>query len=360
MIRIRLKSADGQLAREKTVSEFPAIMGRSTACPICVPDGEVSSQHAEISCDGETLQLRDLGSRNGTFVNDERVLDVELPMPCTFRLGTSVTVEAEVVVTAATAPSPVRGLPRPDLAAVPAVFRPAPPPATTAYPVEAVVEVVPEAEVVLGEERYWVWLKNASGQKLALAMLGLFAFQFLCHLMVFRESAVESLAMAFGMLLGSVLSGAIIAAILALPGLLFRGEYDFKPLYIQQSFGIMLVAFEFTMRPTMLFETFGFAAKLLCLPLFLVVCFTGPYVFFFTTFPHKHGKRLLQISAVFSAIFFAGQAYTLFSRSRATLLHEAFIGEFHAGRSIAGSATDVKAITDELRAFGEKHQPKSR
>lgn len=42
-------------------------------CDILLEDGEVSRRHAACRASGEGLAIEDLGSRNGTFVNGERV-----------------------------------------------------------------------------------------------------------------------------------------------------------------------------------------------------------------------------------------------------------------------------------------------
>lgn len=48
-------------------------LGRHTDCDVYVPDRRASRRHAEISWDGETCTLRDLGSANGTFLNGRRI-----------------------------------------------------------------------------------------------------------------------------------------------------------------------------------------------------------------------------------------------------------------------------------------------
>lgn len=44
-------------------------VGRDEACEICLPALSVSRRHAEIHLAGPILEVRDLNSRNGTFVN---------------------------------------------------------------------------------------------------------------------------------------------------------------------------------------------------------------------------------------------------------------------------------------------------
>jgi pSer/pThr/pTyr-binding forkhead associated (FHA) protein len=49
------------------------VIGRSPSCQLMVSDAEVSGVHAEILWDGSHWQIQDLASRNGTFLNGERL-----------------------------------------------------------------------------------------------------------------------------------------------------------------------------------------------------------------------------------------------------------------------------------------------
>ncbi len=55
-----------------------ARVGRLPACGICLPQGQdlgLSKEHAEVRIAAGTCVLVDLGSANGTFVNDERITE---------------------------------------------------------------------------------------------------------------------------------------------------------------------------------------------------------------------------------------------------------------------------------------------
>jgi diguanylate cyclase (GGDEF)-like protein len=52
--------------------------GRSTKCDISIDQESVSRRHARIWWDGSTYRVRDLGSTNGTYVNDGLVTEREL------------------------------------------------------------------------------------------------------------------------------------------------------------------------------------------------------------------------------------------------------------------------------------------
>ncbi|MCC6352975.1 MAG: FHA domain-containing protein [Verrucomicrobiae bacterium] len=49
------------------------VVGRDESCEISLPALSVSRRHAEIRANGPILDLRDLGSRNGTFVNGAKI-----------------------------------------------------------------------------------------------------------------------------------------------------------------------------------------------------------------------------------------------------------------------------------------------
>jgi pSer/pThr/pTyr-binding forkhead associated (FHA) protein len=58
--------------RRIVVKRLPAVIGRSREAQVRVSDPWVSRRHCEIDRAEETLVVRDLGSKHGTFVNGER------------------------------------------------------------------------------------------------------------------------------------------------------------------------------------------------------------------------------------------------------------------------------------------------
>jgi pSer/pThr/pTyr-binding forkhead associated (FHA) protein len=57
-----------------TIANERFVIGREEGCQLRPRDLLVSRRHAEIFWDGDTVFLRDLNSRNGTTLNDDRVL----------------------------------------------------------------------------------------------------------------------------------------------------------------------------------------------------------------------------------------------------------------------------------------------
>jgi pSer/pThr/pTyr-binding forkhead associated (FHA) protein len=47
----------------------PMIVGRLSACDICIDDVTVSRRHCTITQDGDELVIRDEGSVNGSYIN---------------------------------------------------------------------------------------------------------------------------------------------------------------------------------------------------------------------------------------------------------------------------------------------------
>jgi pSer/pThr/pTyr-binding forkhead associated (FHA) protein len=68
-----LVAASGPLAGSRFVIQEQAVIGRSPSCEIAVDDSRASRRHARVEMEAGKLSLTDLGSRNGTFVNGERL-----------------------------------------------------------------------------------------------------------------------------------------------------------------------------------------------------------------------------------------------------------------------------------------------
>jgi len=51
-------------------------VGRSPTCEIRLEDDGISRQHAVVRCEGDLCSIEDLQSRNGTFVNGERIREI--------------------------------------------------------------------------------------------------------------------------------------------------------------------------------------------------------------------------------------------------------------------------------------------
>ena len=87
--------------------EQPFRIGRVEECGLCIPNEYVSRNHAEVVWENGEWIVRDLGSRNGIFVDGERTSAVPIAQGATIRLG----VEGPFVTF--TVEQPVRPVPPP-------------------------------------------------------------------------------------------------------------------------------------------------------------------------------------------------------------------------------------------------------
>lgn len=70
MARFILSGMLGQRPMRFELKAGRQVLGRSSACDVVVPDPAVSKEHAEIEVAGTAITVRDLQSRNGTFINE--------------------------------------------------------------------------------------------------------------------------------------------------------------------------------------------------------------------------------------------------------------------------------------------------
>lgn len=70
------------------LSNSPITIGRSPSSSLVLEDEYASSRHARLSPGNDGWWIEDLGSRNGTFVDDERLGEPRpLPLGTTVRIG---------------------------------------------------------------------------------------------------------------------------------------------------------------------------------------------------------------------------------------------------------------------------------
>jgi two-component system, cell cycle response regulator len=61
------------MGRRYSLEGEHTVIGRSTECDVCIESAIISRRHAELHIEGDRVVLRDLGSSNGTLVNDVRL-----------------------------------------------------------------------------------------------------------------------------------------------------------------------------------------------------------------------------------------------------------------------------------------------
>ena len=78
--------ADGG-RKDLAITKKTTIFGRNSECDYQIPLAEISRRHCQITLKNDKLTVRDLGSSNGTYVNNKRVQEEELHPTDTLTLG---------------------------------------------------------------------------------------------------------------------------------------------------------------------------------------------------------------------------------------------------------------------------------
>jgi type III secretion system (T3SS) inner membrane Yop/YscD-like protein len=86
-VAVALLSGEGK-GKAVVLTEPRLSIGRTGGgADLEVPDPDVSRTHAVVECHGPRIVLRDLGSRNGTFVGADRISQREVEDRTEFRIG---------------------------------------------------------------------------------------------------------------------------------------------------------------------------------------------------------------------------------------------------------------------------------
>src|SRR5688500_13794343 len=84
----RLVVVGGEVKTAEIKLRLPSTIGRGRGTTIMLPHPLVSRQHCELYEADGLLMVRDLGSLNGTFVNNQRVTEAPLPPGELLTIGT--------------------------------------------------------------------------------------------------------------------------------------------------------------------------------------------------------------------------------------------------------------------------------
>jgi DNA-binding NtrC family response regulator len=88
-VRVTLTSPD-DAPSSATLGLGTLVVGTDAACDIVLADRRVSRRHCELRLTTDGVLLRDLGSKNGTFVGRVKIVEAILPAGETVRVGDSV------------------------------------------------------------------------------------------------------------------------------------------------------------------------------------------------------------------------------------------------------------------------------
>ena len=109
---ITLKVTSGPATGQSLVLESEFFIGRENA-DLTIADAEMSRRHAVMRPVDGCVEVEDLGSMNGTFVDEERITDSRtLTASAIVRLGTSrIAVDVPIAAADVTRPSPIMDVP---------------------------------------------------------------------------------------------------------------------------------------------------------------------------------------------------------------------------------------------------------
>lgn len=141
------------------------VLGRGDDADFVLADREASRRHAELRRDGPLWIVRDLDSRNGTFVNGERVSEAPLGPRSVLRVGESMAV---VAPQSAHAPSGLLQEATPGFFAGPGLLRVLEGAKRAA---QSDLPMLIEGETGSGKERVARWIHDASGRSGAFVAL---------------------------------------------------------------------------------------------------------------------------------------------------------------------------------------------
>lgn len=127
MAELLLEVVEGRGAGRQVPLASAVDIGRQADLPLALEDDQVSRRHARVRPEDDHAVVEDLGSLNGTFVNDQRVERPRRLSPGDHvRVGLTV-LELRSQADVAARPSAVRPVPPITLAGVPEPARPAAP-----------------------------------------------------------------------------------------------------------------------------------------------------------------------------------------------------------------------------------------
>jgi pSer/pThr/pTyr-binding forkhead associated (FHA) protein len=73
--------------RDFRITKSRAVIGRNTECEIQIPLSMVSRRHCELILKKDKVAVRDLGSSNGTYVNNQRIQESDIAAGETLTVG---------------------------------------------------------------------------------------------------------------------------------------------------------------------------------------------------------------------------------------------------------------------------------
>ncbi len=70
-----------------SIPDSTTVIGRRHDCDLCIPLKTVSRRHCQLNQNKDNINIRDLGSRGGTFLNGKRITETTLKAGDYIRIG---------------------------------------------------------------------------------------------------------------------------------------------------------------------------------------------------------------------------------------------------------------------------------
>ena len=70
-----------------SLPDSTTVIGRRHDCDLCIPLKNISRRHCQLNQNKETINIRDLGSRSGTFLNGKRIDEAGIKAGDYIRIG---------------------------------------------------------------------------------------------------------------------------------------------------------------------------------------------------------------------------------------------------------------------------------
>src|SRR4051812_39242922 len=80
-MNVKLVVEQGGRRRAFTVRSDKAVLGRARGCAVRIPSAQVSRQHCRLTVEDGLVQVKDLGSVNGTLLNGHKIRGKEYVRP---------------------------------------------------------------------------------------------------------------------------------------------------------------------------------------------------------------------------------------------------------------------------------------
>lgn len=363
---LRVSTPEGTCLFEKKIESFPVSIGRSAENHVAIAISAVSSKHLTVNWDGNELWFKDLGSRNGTFLDRERIAEKRQRPPCKVGLGNGVVLEFLLPETAAKSEaSPLKNNSNNLLPRQPSIQNPSAPTTYCSPPLQSAQRApiaTPKRGVAAvlesrrsGLERYWQMMGELSGQKFLLLVLGIASLGAFLHGVVFWGDPLVALLAGLVIVLASTIGAAACAAFGALVALLFRGSYQFRPLFYTWTLAFALLALKGNvLEPGYLVPWIGGAFQALAFGIETAAFLAFIYVFLFNSFSHRYARGLMIFTIIFSSLAAVNSAKSALFPDKQAILKQAFLGEFLGTPTLGLKTNSTQAATDEIRDFGRR------